>query len=162
MQYTTDLKKMSTFSFQKTVRSIFPNFVAYYSPLYQPHRELLSPEQSNPLLQLGLYFWRWFSCFLKLLEEILICFEEELWILTSRCLFSFALCLWFFSLEFFLICQGRKDLNVNALFWASGDNLALKRPANSCKQVAFAAGVQKKPKRCRVLKVANRPQIWFK
>ena len=35
--------------------------------------------------------------FLKLLEEILMCFEEELWILTSRFLFIFALCLYFFS-----------------------------------------------------------------
>ena len=38
------------------------------------------------------------------------------------------------------------DLNTtsvfaNALFWVSGDNLALKHPANSCKQVTFAAGV---------------------
>ena len=30
----------------------------------------------------------------------------------------------------------------NALFWALSDNLDLKRPANSCKQVAFAAEVQ--------------------
>ena len=29
----------------------------------------------------------------------------------------------------------------NALFWVSGDNLGLKRPANSCNQVIFAAGV---------------------
>ena len=40
----------------------------------------------------------------------------------------------------------------NALFYVSGDNLDLKRPANSwasSKLVAFVAGVQKKPKRCR-------------
>ena len=30
----------------------------------------------------------------------MICFEEELWILTSRFLFSFALYMWFFSEEF--------------------------------------------------------------
>ena len=50
----------------------------------------------------------------------------------------------------------------NALFWASGDNLGLERPANSCKQVAYVAGVQGKPKHCRALKVAKGPQIWFK
>ena len=38
---------------------------------------------------------------------------------------------------------------VNAQFWASGDNLDLKYPTNSCKQAAFATGVQKKPKHCR-------------
>ena len=48
---------------------------------------------------------------------------------------------------------------VNALFWASGDNLDLKCPANSCKQVAFAAGVQGKPKRSRALKAAKGPLI---
>ena len=48
-------------------------------------------EQSNSLMQL----------FLKHLEEMLIFFEEEeLWMLTFRFLFSFALCLWFFSVEF--------------------------------------------------------------
>ena len=46
---------------------------------------------------------------------------------------------------------------VNALFWASGDKLGLKQQANSYKQVAFAAGVQGKPKHCRTLKVAKRP-----
>ena len=45
----------------------------------------------------------------------------------------------------------------NALFWASGDNLGLKCPANFCKGVAFTAGVQKKPKRCRALKLAKGP-----
>ena len=30
----------------------------------------------------------------------------------------------------------------DALFWESGDNLDLKRTANSCKRVAFAAGIQ--------------------
>ena len=44
----------------------------------------------------------------------------------------------------------------NVLFWVSGYNLGLKHPANSCKQVAFAAGVQKEPKCCRALKVAKR------
>ena len=33
---------------------------------------------------------------------------------------------------------------------------------NSCKQVAFVAGVQGKAKRCRAVKVARRPYIWFK
>ena len=33
----------------------------------------------------------------------------------------------------------------------------LKHPASSCNRVAFAAGVQKKPKRCKALKVAKRP-----
>ena len=33
----------------------------------------------------------------------------------------------------------------NALFWASGGNLDLKRPAIFCQGVAFVAGVQKKP-----------------
>ena len=47
----------------------------------------------------------------------------------------------------------------NALFLASGDNLGLKNPANFCKQVAFAAGVQKKPKDCLSLKVAKGPSI---
>ena len=45
----------------------------------------------------------------------------------------------------------------NALFWAKGDNLDLKHPANSCKQVAFSAGVQGKSKLCRALEVARRP-----
>ena len=45
----------------------------------------------------------------------------------------------------------------NTLFWASDDNLWLKHPANCCNRVAFAAGVQKKPKRCKALKVAKRP-----
>ena len=39
----------------------------------------------------------------------------------------------------------------NALFWASGHNLGLKHPANSCKGVAFAAGTQWKPMHCRVM-----------
>ena len=48
-----------------------------------------------------------------------------------------------------------KDLNlqhstfVTNLFWASGDNLGLKQPANFSKQVVFAPGVQKKLKCCR-------------
>ena len=45
----------------------------------------------------------------------------------------------------------------NVLFWASGNNLNLKHPNNSCKNVAFAAGVQWKPKLCRALKVVRRP-----
>ena len=47
----------------------------------------------------------------------------------------------------------------NALFWMSGDNLGLKRPANSCKRVAFAAGVREKPKHCRTRKAAKGPSI---
>ena len=39
----------------------------------------------------------------------------------------------------------------NALFWASGHNLGLKHPANSCKGVAFAAGAQGKPMHCRAM-----------
>ena len=50
----------------------------------------------------------------------------------------------------------------NALFWASGDNLGLTCPANSCKQVASAAGDQGKPKHCRALKAAKGPLLWFK
>ena len=45
------------------VKSVFPNFIACYLALYQPCRELLSPEPSNSLLQLGIYFSRWKSCF---------------------------------------------------------------------------------------------------
>ena len=45
----------------------------------------------------------------------------------------------------------------NALFRVLGDNLGLKHPGNSCKGVAFAAGVQKKPKCCKELKVAKGP-----
>ena len=50
----------------------------------------------------------------------------------------------------------------NALFWASGHDLGLKQPENSCKQIAFAAGVQKEPKYCRAFKVAKGPSIWLK
>ena len=39
-----------------------------------------------------------FFFFLEYLEEILICFEEELLMLTLRILFSYALWLWFFSI----------------------------------------------------------------
>ena len=42
--------------------------------------------------------------------------------------------------------------------WASSDNLELKRRANPCKQAAFAAGVQGKPKRCRALIVEHLKQ----
>ena len=45
----------------------------------------------------------------------------------------------------------------NSLFWASGGNLGLKRPASFCKWVALAAGVQKKAQRFRALKVAKDP-----
>ena len=44
----------------------------------------------------------------------------------------------------------------------AGYNLGLKHPVNSCKQVAFVAGVQKKPKCCTGLKVAKGPYICFK
>ena len=36
------------------------------------------------------------------------------------------------------------------------DNLGLRRSANSCKRIAFTAGVRKKPGYCRVLKKAKR------
>ena len=49
MQYTTNLQNVYFHLSEECVRSVFPNFVACYSPLYQPHRELLSPEQSNSL-----------------------------------------------------------------------------------------------------------------
>ena len=52
---TTDLKNVYFHFPENCVRSVLPNFVAFYSPLYQPHRELLSPEQSNSLLQFGIY-----------------------------------------------------------------------------------------------------------
>ena len=81
MQGNPDLKNVYSYLLGYCVRSDFPNFVVCNFPLYQPHRELLSPEHSNSLLQLGIYFWRWNSCFFKLLEEILICFEEGLWML---------------------------------------------------------------------------------
>ena len=50
----------------------------------------------------------------------------------------------------------------NALFLTSGDSLGLKHVASPCKRIAFAAEVQKKPKRCRAFKVAKGPYIWFK
>ena len=100
MQYTTDFKKC-LLSFFGRLSDLFSRILLHaFPPLYQPHRELLLPEQSNSLLQFGIYFAQGGSCFLKLLEEILICFEEELWILTSRFLFRFALCSWLFSEEF--------------------------------------------------------------
>ena len=34
----------------------------------------------------------------------------------------------------------------NALFWVLDHNLGLKRPANSCKQVIFAAGIEREAK----------------
>ena len=45
----------------------------------------------------------------------------------------------------------------NALFWELSDNLGVKPPANSCERVAFSAGVQGKPKRCRTFKGAKEP-----
>ena len=54
MQYTTDLKNIYIHLSGECVRSIFQNFVTCYSLLYQPQRELSSPEQRNSLLQLGI------------------------------------------------------------------------------------------------------------
>ena len=54
MQYATDSKDVDFHLSEDGVRSVFPNFVACYSPLYQLHSELLSPKQSNFLLQLGI------------------------------------------------------------------------------------------------------------
>ena len=45
----------------------------------------------------------------------------------------------------------------NTLFWASGDNLGLKRPAKSYQRVSFAAEIQEKPKRCIALKIVKGP-----
>ena len=48
---------MFTFICWKTVQDLFPHILLHaFPPLYQPHRELLSPEQSNSLLQFGIYF----------------------------------------------------------------------------------------------------------
>ena len=47
----------------------------------------------------------------------------------------------------------------NGLFWASRDNLSLKRLANHRSQVVFAAGARGKPKRCRAVKVVKGPYI---
>ena len=53
------------------------------------------------LVTIGYLFLTMKQLFLKLLEEILICFEEELWMLTLRYFSGFALCLWgFFGLIF--------------------------------------------------------------
>ena len=66
-----------------------------------------------------------------------------------------------------LTYQGRMyDLNATSvlcksLFWASGDNLDLERPGNSCKQVDYVTGIQGKPRCCRALTAAKGPQIWF-
>ena len=51
MQYTTDLKSDYFHLAEDCV-----SFIVYYSPLYQPHRELFSQEQCNCLLQLDIYF----------------------------------------------------------------------------------------------------------
>ena len=61
-----------------------------------------------------------------------------------------------FSEKFFDQSDQKTSFFANALFWASGDNLGLKFPANSCKRVAFTAGVQKKLKRSRTLKSSRR------
>ena len=53
-QYTTDLKIVYFHLSEDYLTSVFPNFVAYYSPLYQSYRELSSLEQSNSLLQPGI------------------------------------------------------------------------------------------------------------
>ena len=45
----------------------------------------------------------------------------------------------------------------NAIFWASCNNLGLKRPANSRKPIAFGAGIKGKPKHCRALNAAKGP-----
>ena len=47
----------------------------------------------------------------------------------------------------------------NALIWVPGDNVGLKHPANSCKQVAIADEVQKKSMHCRALKVIKAPFV---
>ena len=46
MQYSTDFKKVYFHFSEDGVRHVFLNFFACYFPLYQPHRKLLSPEQS--------------------------------------------------------------------------------------------------------------------
>ena len=56
VQNTTDLRNVNFHLSEDCVRSVFPNFVGCYSPLYQLHRELLSSEQSNSLSQLDIYF----------------------------------------------------------------------------------------------------------
>ena len=55
MQYTTDLKNVYFHHSEDCVRSLSPSFVKCYSPLYQAHRELLSPEQISSLFQLAIY-----------------------------------------------------------------------------------------------------------
>ena len=57
MQNPNDSKNVYFHLSEDSVRSVSSNFVACYSPLYQPHRNLLSPEQNNSLLnKLGIYF----------------------------------------------------------------------------------------------------------
>ena len=56
MQNTTNLKDVYFHILEDCVRPVFPNFVSCYCPLYQLYRESLSQEQSNSLLQLGIYF----------------------------------------------------------------------------------------------------------
>ena len=41
------LKNVYFHFLEDCVRFVFPNFITCFSPLYQPHRELLSPEQGN-------------------------------------------------------------------------------------------------------------------
>ena len=56
MQYTTYLKNLYFHLSEDCVGYVFPNFVACCSRLYQTHSELLSSEESNSMLRLGIYF----------------------------------------------------------------------------------------------------------
>ena len=48
---------MFALAFRKTVQNLFSRILLHAIPLhYQSHRELLSLEQSNSFLQLGVYF----------------------------------------------------------------------------------------------------------
>ena len=84
-----------------------------FPPLNQPHHELLCRwNKATPCC--NLVFAQWDSYFFKLLEEILICFEEELCVLTSRLLFGFALYLWLFSEQFSLYVSSRGHLFITS------------------------------------------------
>ena len=97
------------------VRFVFLNFVTCFSPFKSTSSWIIvSLEQSNSLLQFGIYFAQWDCYFFKLLEEILICFEEELCVLTSRLLFGFALYLWLFSEQFSLYVSSRGHLFITS------------------------------------------------
>ena len=50
------LKNVYSHFLEDCVRFVFRNFITCFSPLYQPHRKFLSPEQSNSLLHFGIYF----------------------------------------------------------------------------------------------------------